>query len=257
MKVRFLIPTYRRPQEEFVSSFEKSIPVIKEAGWDEGAAWEIGHAYISYARSLLLRRALNESPDFDYIMYLDDDVCHEPDALLRILEAPGDIVGGTYRFKSPQEEYMGKLNKPDGEPVPERNRYGCYPAFFLPAGFLKISRAAVEIMVEAYPGLDFSRPTAEGKNCYDLFNHGVIKIGEEKTWFGEDYAFSLRAHFAKLKLWLLPDLNLGHHGVNIDGEKFDYMGNFQKFLDSTKEKDRTPNSMGLKAPAEEPALLVA
>lgn len=242
MKVRFLIPVYRRPQPEFISSLEASIPVIKEAGWEEGSAWEIGHAYVSYARSLLLKKALADDPD--YVVYLDDDVSHEPGDLLRLLETPGDIVGGTYRFKSPQEEYMGKLNKADGSPVPALAPNGCYPAFFLPAGFLKISRGALEIMIETYPGLDFSRPTPEGKDCYDLFNHGVLKVGEEKTWFGEDYAFSLRAQFAKLKLWLLPDLSLGHHGVNIDGQRFDYMGNFQKFLDSTPEDLRTPNSMG-------------
>lgn len=241
-KVCFCTPTYRRPQPEFIASLEKSVPVVLEAGFEECAAWEIGRAYISYSRALLLRKALNANAD--WIFFLDDDVSHEPGDLLRVLETPGDIVGGTYRFKSPQEEYMGRLNKKDGDPIPALARNGCYPAFFLPAGFLKISRAAVELMVAANPDLDFSRDTEEGRNCFDIFQHGAIKVGGEKTWFGEDYAFSLRAQLARLKLWLLPDLNLGHHGKNLDGTQFDWPGNFQKFLESTSNSERTPNSMG-------------
>lgn len=243
-KVCFCIPVYRKPQPEFISSLEKSIPVVKEAGWEECSAWELGHAYVSYARALLIRKVIESKAD--QLVFLDDDVSHEPGDLLRLLETPGDIVAGTYRFKSPQEEYMGRLNKLDGAPVPSLAPNGCYEAFFVPAGFLKISRAAIDMMVERYPDLDFSRPTEEGRNYYDLFQHGVIKVNNEKTWFGEDYAFSLRANLMGLKTWLLPDLNLGHHGFHLDGVHVDYPGNFQKFLDSTTDEQRSPNSMGLK-----------
>lgn len=231
MKVCFCVPVYRKPEPEFLASLEKSIPVVKAAGWEEGSAWEVGHAYISYARTLLTRRAIMW--DADQIVYLDSDVSHEPGDLLKLLETPGDVVVGTYRFKVEEEAYMGRLARQEGEPLVSRAD-GCLPLLLAPAGFMKISRVAVEMFARAYPDLDFSRPWVGGEHHYDLFNHGVIKVGEDKVWFGEDYAFSLRWHQMGNPLWCIPDLNLGHHGVNGDGVRMHFMGNYRKWLDKTE-----------------------
>lgn len=241
-KVCFAIPTIVKPYPEFVDCLEKSIPLVHEAGWEECSAWEIGHAYVSYARALLLRKFL--STDADFLVYLDHDLTWDPPELVKLLNAKGDIVAGTYRLKSPLEEYMGRLEAEAGKPPPQAREDGCLPAFLIPAGFLKISRCAVELIMEKYPHLNFSRDLEGQENHFDMFNHGVITLNGQNTWFGEDYAFSLRWKLMGNPIWLIPNLNIDHHAWTHDGVKVVYKGNFQKFLDSTSESERTPNSMG-------------
>lgn len=234
-KVCFCTPTFfSKPKEYFSKSLEASIPLVREAGWEEGCAVEMGNGYISYARALLLSRALEWGAD--YIFYLDHDLSWEPAALLKVLQAPGDVVAGTYRFKSPDEEYMGSpLFDSEGK-VPVR-RDGMISMLKVPAGFLKLSRTAVEMIIAQYPQLDFSR--ADKPHMYDVFNHGVIL----KTWFGEDYAFCFRWNLMKQKIWCVPDLNINHHGVNSDGTEFEFPGNYHQWLSAQSAKesaDRAP-----------------
>jgi len=238
-KVCFCVPTYRRPHQKFLDSLEASIPLVQKAGWEECAAWEVGHAYISYARTVLTRRAIRwfgDDADDNCIVYLDDDVSHSSGALLKLLETPGDIVAGTYRFKTEVEDYMGRLAKEEKDPLPESREDGCLPALLAPAGFLKVTRKAIKMIVDFYPDLDFSRDWENGDHHYDLFRHGVLKIRGEKVWFGEDYAFAIRWVHMGQPLWIQPDLDLGHHGVVIAGKKDvqqDFYGNYRKWLDRT------------------------
>jgi hypothetical protein len=55
----------------------------------------------------------------------------------------------------------------------------------------------------------------------DLFNHGA----HEGVWWGEDYAFSRNWLALGGELWIVPDLNLTHHGPDTV-----YPGNFHNFL---------------------------
>ena len=214
-----------------------SIPLVREAGYEEGAALEHGCAYVSYARSQLLSRALQWGAD--WIFFIDHDLSWEPGALLKVLQAPGDVVAGTYRFKSEDEEYMGSpWFEKDGKVLIRRD--GMISMLKVPAGFLKISRTAVERILERYPQLDFSRP--DKPYMYDIFNHGVIA----KTWFGEDYAFCLRWKMMKQTIWCVPDLDITHHGKNSDGEAFAFPGNYHKWL---KSQENQPE----RGPAEKPS----
>ena len=54
-----------------------------------------------------------------------------------------------------------------------------------------------------------------------MFNHGAM----DGVWWGEDYAFSNRWRKAGGKIWVIPDMNIDHHGGDIC-----YAGNFHKHL---------------------------
>ena len=223
-KVCFCIPTIVEPYPEMLDALERSIPLVKAAGWEEMSAWEVGHAYVSYARALLLRKALNWGTD--WIVFLDHDLAWRPAALLDLLNTKGDVVAGTYRLKSPKEEYMGRLAmKPDGTPKQIRSD-GCLLFNLVPAGFLKISANAVEQFMERHPQLDFSRPGEATQNHFDLFNHGVI----DKVWWGEDYAFSLRWRSMGNPIWVIPNLDFWHYGTKPGGTRKCYPGNYHKWL---------------------------
>lgn len=214
-RVIFCTPTITKPWKEYLDSLDASIRLIKAAGWDEGSVWEIGCPYISAARSLMLRKALDAKADV--IVFIDHDLSWAPGDLLKLLETKGDVVAGTYRFKTEPEEYMGAL-LPDIHGRPQVRADGAVKAFCVPAGFLKITRAAANRFAAAYPDLLY------GEKCnphIDLFNHGAHK----GVWYGEDYAFSRNWTDCGGEIWVVPDLNITHHSKDTA-----YLGNFHNFL---------------------------
>lgn len=213
-RVAFCTPTVSRPYPQFLEACEPAFRVVEDAGWKADAVYEVGNAYISGARATMLRKAINAMADV--IVFLDHDVSFEPGALLALIETDGDVVSGTYRFKEDEEKYMGWMQIVD-HALQQRDD-GCIRATHVPAGFLKITRAAVNRFMEAYPELVY------GERCLphiDLFNHGTI----EGVWFGEDYAFSRRWTEAGGDIWLRPDLSIDHHSPDKA-----YPGNFAAFI---------------------------
>ena len=212
-KVVFCVPTIERPYPAFLDSLESSIPVIEAAGWEHSSVYEIGNPYISCARGEMLKKALDVRPEC--IVFLDHDLSWEPKDLLTLIETPGDVVAGTYRFKKDEEEYMGSLySNPQGTPLLRSD--GCIKSEFMPAGFLKVTAAAVYKFMGRYPELIYGKP----EERVDLFNHGAF----EGIWYGEDYSFCRRWR-AIGDVWCVPNLNINHH----TSEK-SFRGNFHEFL---------------------------
>lgn len=214
-KVVLAIPTIDKPLQVTQDSIENSIAPIKAAGWELGIVTERGNPYISCARSTMLRKALDAKADS--IVFIDHDLSWEPNDLLRLIEAEGDVVAGTYRFKHEPVEYMGAVQG-DINGYPQERADGCIKAHSIPAGFLKITRNGVNRFMLAYPELCYGDRFSL---AIDLFNHGA----HEGRWYGEDYAFARRWNEKCGPIWLMPDLNLTHWR----GET-PYPGNFHKWL---------------------------
>lgn len=223
LKVVFCVPSRRKAHPAFFDAMEKSAPLITAAGFDEGMTFQTGCPYISGARASMLKQALNAKADI--IVFLDDDVSWNPPDLLKLVQTEGDVVGGTYRCKEDDLNYMGRiLQDAEGHPTSMRED-GCLEAACLPAGFLKITKEAVFKFMRAYPELCYGPPW---DYAVDLFNHGA----HEGLWWGEDYAFCRRWRDIGGKVWLVPDLNIDHNDWDIreDGSWKVYDGNFHQYL---------------------------
>lgn len=208
-------PTRDKPSEAYIASMEASIPALDAAGIEHYCVTEVGSAYISWARANMLRKALDFNADA--VVFIDDDVSWEPEDLVALIQCKHDVVSGLYRFKIDEVRYMGELVTDEaGHCVV--NDDGLIKASKVPAGFLKITLNAVIKIMEQHPELMFGMPH---KPLIDLFNHGAHK----KLWWGEDYAFSRRWVEDGNELWILPNLNLTHHGKDKD-----YPGNFHEFM---------------------------
>lgn len=215
MKAVFCVPSLGGPTAPFIGALEKSIGPVIGAGWDEGTVEERGCPYISAARATMLRKALDARADV--IVFLDYDLSWDEGDLLKLIETPGDVVAGTYRFKEDPERYMGRLFEDDrGRPIVRED--GCVKAEWIPAGFLKVTALAIDKFMSAYPELMYGPRYAP---LVDLFNHGAFN----NLWWGEDYAFSRRWNAIGGDIWVIPDLNLRHH----KGET-PYPGNFHQYL---------------------------
>lgn len=221
-KVVFCTPTIKKPFTQYLDAMEASIPLITEAGWEEGSVYEVGNPYISQTRANMLRKALDAKADV--IVFIDHDLSWSPDALLKLIETDGHVVSGAYRFKEDEERYMGRLFQDEqGRPIVRED--GCVRAEWIPAGFMKITKEAVDWMMGAYPALCYGPRYAP---LYDLFNHGAHK----GVWWGEDYAFSRRWNEADGEIWVIPDLDLTHHSADQA-----YPGNYHRFLLRQKPRE--------------------
>ncbi len=214
-KVVFCVPTMTRPFKQTLDALAASIPLIRDAGWDEGMVSEIGCPYISAARATMLRKALDAKADV--IVFIDHDVSWKPADLLKLIETEGDVIAGLYRFKTPDEvRYMGVLDDLDGNVQVRAD--GCIKATLVPAGFLKVTRHAVNKFMQTYPALMYGEASAPS---VDLFNHGAHK----GAWWGEDYSFCRNWRDAGGDIWIVPDLDLTHHSADQD-----FYGNYHQFL---------------------------
>jgi glycosyltransferase involved in cell wall biosynthesis len=213
--VVFCIPTLKKPYQCTLDSLEASVPLLDAAGWKHSMVSEVGSPYISCARSIMLRKALDAKAQV--IVFIDHDLSWEPQDLLTLIEAEGDVVSGNYRYKYEPEEYMG-IPLPDLEGNPQVRTDGGVKGYYIPAGFLKITRRGVARFIDAYPELCY------GDKCaphIDLFNHGAF----QNVWYGEDYSFSRRWRDLGGEIIILPNLNISHHTTEQE-----FKGNFHEYL---------------------------
>ena len=218
MKVVFCTPSLSGPTAPYIKALEDSLPLIEASGWTHEYAQLIACQYISAARANMLRAALDANADV--IVFIDYDVSWQPTDLLKLLETEGDVVAGTYRTKTKDDStfYMGTWETHEDFRPKQRASDGAISAKLVPAGFLKLTKEAVDAFMVAYPEL-----------CYgpmfhlsvDLFNHGV----HERVWWGEDYSFARRWKEKCGDIWLVPDLSIDHHAKDRV-----YAGNLHKFL---------------------------
>lgn len=219
-KVVFCTPSLAGQTAPYKRALAASIPLIVEAGWEEGYAHQVGCPYISAARANMLRSALDAKADV--IVFLDYDVSWKPEDLLKLIETEGDVVSGTYRTKTEDSEnpefYMGAWEMDENFIPKGRLSDGAISATLVPAGFLKVTASAVNIHMKEFPELNYG-PLFH-LSC-DLFNHGA----KDGIWWGEDYAFSRRWKSIGGDIWLVPDLSIDHHSP----DKV-FPGNLHQFL---------------------------
>jgi len=214
VKVVFATPSLSGPTRPYIESLENSLPAVEAAGWEHSLAQEVGSPYISGARANLVKKFM--ASDADCILFIDYDLSWRPEDMVAVLQTPGDVVAGTYRYKQPEEAYMGTIHTDEsGFPVLKN---GCILAMSVPAGFLKITRKAVERFTAAYPELVYGK----GEDAaIDMFNHGAIG----GVWYGEDYAFCKRWMDLGGEILLVPDLNINHHTKDAV-----FVGNYHNYL---------------------------
>jgi hypothetical protein len=216
MKIALATPTLKEPHPAYTAALAASRERLDAEGIRHEVITERGCPYISWARANLARLAFRTEESADAIIYLDDDLSWEPEALVKLIRTEGDVVAGTYRYKEEGEpHYMGALIVgSDGLPIKRAD--GAVQAISIPAGFLKITLDAYLRFARNYPQFIF------GPMAVDLFCHGA----HGGVWWGEDAAFARNWRERCGDVWLVPDLAITHHR-----EQETYPGNFAAYLE--------------------------
>jgi hypothetical protein len=167
---------------------------------------ECGNALIADARAQIVANFLASSAT--ELVFVDSDVSWEAGGLLKLIDAPVDVVAGIYPHrKDPVTfpiDWMSEKN------IPYNPETGLIQVRGVPAGFLRISRACLEKMVSCYEDLAFHCENAANKTAWALFDS--YRINGERMKLGEDYAFCARWRDIGGTVWASPEIKMGHCG---------------------------------------------
>lgn len=220
IKVFFACPSYsKHPCYEFSRSGRATqrlldlyqIPSI----WCELG----GDPYIHKVRNRFASKFVDDFPDCTHLFFLDDDLGWDPQAIIRFLQLPFDVVAGVYPKKDddlnfPVELTFEKLDSGVLRPIVEQ---GCYLANLAPTGFMCIARRV--LVAAAADSLEYQEPDRDSPSgyirCYDIFRTGTIPYAEgskQGRWWGEDYFFCVIAKALGFSVWVDPNIEFSHRG---------------------------------------------
>lgn len=178
---------------------------------------ECGNAMIADGRGLIVAQFL--SADATDLVFVDSDVAWESGALVKLVDAPVDFVSGIYpQRKDPVNFCVQWLT--DRKELWADPATGLLEVAGVPAGFMRLSRAMCERLVGHYTDTEFYCEQAPNKKAWALFD--PYRIGKLK--FGEDYSFCRRWRDIGGKIWIDPNIRMGHVGYKT------FMGNLGEWL---------------------------
>jgi hypothetical protein len=177
--------------------------------------------YIAY--DSLIQRARNDlvhmaiQSGANDLVFIDSDEGWRPEDFLRIIQHPVDVVSGTARRKTDNEEYVVKAFK-SGLVIDKET--GLIEVMGVGTGFLRLTKKAFTALYQSSPEyLD------RGETKRFIFN---VEISSDRDIASEDIIASKKLRDLGFKIWLDPQITCTHVGVKI------YEGNFLNWAKSQK-----------------------
>jgi hypothetical protein len=229
-KVYISIPAYDGKMAiETGMSLLNNIRVLEKAGYQCKIDSVLGDCYIENARNKLCKSFL--ASDADNMIFVDNDLSFDNNAILKLLSRPVDIIGGAYPFRNPNKpEYPVSIVLDDNDIPVGDPKSGIIKANFVPTGLMRITRKALETMKDDEW---LEEPTREGDTqTYRFFRQGLgFGIGlpdidgkKDMRWIGEDVFFCTDANNKGIQVWCDPRIAFEHFG------KFGTKGCFHEYL---------------------------
>lgn len=172
--------------------------------------WQFAAAFslVQCGRNWLLAEFLSR-PEFTHLLWLDDDLGFEPNAIVKLLDSGKDAVGGVYLTKHPDP---AKRIFPYESTGPEEGYL--QPASKLPGGFLLVSREACEkvaAMCQSFM-LEHDGSVRDTPHVFDIaFTPDADNPGKFRL-LGEDFLFTQRLLEAGYQPYARTDITFSHIG---------------------------------------------
>jgi hypothetical protein len=169
------------------------------------------------ARNTLLNEAYKRKPDD--IIWIDNDMVWEPDAIRQLLKHDVDVVGSACRKKIPDnvqfnfQLFKDKPYEPNDKGLIEVRRLG--------TGFLRMSRRAYTTLWENEKKYEIQGVV--GSNVFE------IGIWQGRELLSEDFIVCEKLVNHGIKIFIDPTLTVGHIGT------FNYWADVDKFFKHLKE----------------------
>lgn len=161
-------------------------------------------AEIDTARALIVSKFI-AGPGTHLVM-VDSDLCWQAGAITRLVDHGREFVAGVYPYR--RDPISFPLHMLDGQPSTLEN--GLLEVKAVPGGFVCVTRSMVERMIAEHPELEFTSSKAKHP-CWALFDH----VWEGKTRLSEDLSFCHRWRAMGGRIWIDPDMTIGHIGPKL------------------------------------------
>lgn len=174
-------------------------------GWELALEYHVSEAIISRARNSMVSQFKNsECTD---MVFIDHDVGWSPKDIIRLCSHPVDVVAGVYRIRYDPEDYRVQW-------LPKKHLYteqdtGLIEVAGVPAGFLRLSRACIDKMIDAYSTRLYPDPSTTTGKAWALFDSEF----SNGMYWGEDLTFCRRWRDIGGKVWVDPEIPLTHSGI--------------------------------------------
>jgi hypothetical protein len=172
-----------------------------------------------YKEDVLIQRARNDliaiaiHEEIDDLIWIDSDICWQPEWLFKLLAYPVDVVGGTYPKKNDKGDWPVKVV---GDKIKVDPDTKLLEVDGLGTGFLRMSKKALQAIWDAEP-IEYEGVHGKAKWICEV----VCKDGEV---VGEDIILCNKLQAAGFKIYLDASMCCGHVGMKM------YQGDFLKFL---------------------------
>lgn len=209
---------------EVDAALNRSVDMLRAKGWGVEIKRRVADSILVRARNVSLAEFLGTR--HTHLFCLDDDVSWDGDEMVRLLEAPVDFCAGIYPAKMETPTYF--VHYTDRERIERDPDTGLVEFNGVPAGFMRLTRRAVEKMATAYAHLQFDDPMVPGGHAWLLFN---FELHANRLW-GEDYIFCRKWKAIGGRIWVEPQITLHHHAKPDaeTGKRKVYTGNFGDWL---------------------------
>lgn len=143
----------------------------------------------------------------DRLLCIDGDLGWPADVVLKLIQYNKEFVGGVYPARKIKGFTFRTLHNEDNSIVSEGP---LIKMEYIPAGFMLITRSAIQKMRDKFPELYYSPkdPRSDTESTYCLFN---TEVWNGEFW-GEDYVFCRRARQAGVDIWVDPFIQFDHDG---------------------------------------------
>lgn len=184
----------------------------------------------------LIQRARNDyfrvayQSGVDVLFFIDSDIGWKPQDFVKLVLSDKDMIGGTYRKKTDDEElYAFKALGDDRDTfniIPDNN--GLLEVNGLGCGFLKLSNNCVKLLFESEP--NFYTDAKDGENKPMTKNICECTINNNNHFVSEDIIMGFKWQRLGGKVYLDTNIDLEHIGNK------SYTGNVQTWLVNWKNK---------------------
>lgn len=181
-------------------------------------------ALIGRSRSLMCTEFMENHPDCDVMVIIDDDVVFEPGDLWKIVEGAREtrgIYGGVYVTRSTTPHIASRFYRNSGEiAIHQTEERRPHEIQYLATGFFAIHRDVLQGMVDtefadAYGTHRMERVTlGADRPFYPVFSPFVTREDDGQLhYLSEDWAFCNRARQAGYGVWMDQSIVLVHMGL--------------------------------------------
>jgi len=162
------------------------------------------------------------------LVFIDSDMGWKAEALYNLIRAEEEFIGAVYPCKN-MWQFYGCHMLLDKNEKPVMNEKGYYGAWNVPTGLCKIKKSVFEKMMSEFPeNYYYTEKGGKKEKQYNFF--GKLAVNEvrefQNKFWGEDTSFCLKWKSIGGEMWVMPDCDVTHLGVQ------EVKGNFKEHIES-------------------------